>query len=880
MHRMFYNKWTTVRSDRIQQIHAEPQHYDLYQNFVDELHPDVRFEKYYFISPWIACMWAEEHGNYLTHTDNLIEDVIKDKSITKDLEDGIACIVFDMGAEFVPLDYYYKIDKFYSNKKNHKNVKYWTMFENSGKLIKDGTVQCITVSTSTLRFADYEKGKIKTDTEHYKDISKKHLLFLNKRIRPHRLDILAKFIEKDCNLHKNSYFSLLGEEFDGDKNNPLYLGDVAAIRNCDSTKDIHEEIVNRYLGNKLPYSIETGRDDWLSGSNLNRIEELEIYRRRTYVEVITEFTASDEFVSLSEKISQAIISHQPFIIVGDKGYLAQLRNLGFKTFDAFWDEKYDELPYNERIEEISNVVKGIVDNVEIIRGKTEFSYSKKMQEVLDFNYTHYKNQYAPKVYKYAFQSISLGDYIPQTQIDPMDGHGRNMRDDDSRMRGYVWYNENTNTLIQPISGCLEDEIEEIIAPNLGYRLRRRDELPDISNIPAIIFTRRPDKRLSAYLKKTGKKLEEVKLLSQSAYHYELNCKCVIDIDNMSGTGNYKRTLDWIEDFGQRDVARRICELLETVEVKAPAKLTKKQMKYCDENYEWDWHMYNEWGSWRFRKPHNIARVGVEFGKYIDTFTDVYKKEFKKITKNSVSHKEYFKGSLVPGYWANHSMMLDNIGLNYAPKDIKILDVGTHFGFMPHFLKSQGFTNVHSTNSYKEAGDSIDELKSIWKTLDIKPPADVHIYPCRDFDLLNNINNCYGKDFNPKEKYDIILINMSNIFWKTDKIIRLHDGNLSQSWEIRDKNNSPNTFFAPYESHDIMSFIECIKKFLNVGGIAVVQPYPWAYTDFEGFVDEKNLLMHWQNPHRGHESPKSTAHSPNASVNDYFIVQKEITDGRD
>jgi hypothetical protein len=178
-----------------------------------------------------------------------------------------------------------------------------------------------------LRFADYEKGKIKTDTSHYKDISKKHLLFLNKRIRPHRLDVLAKFIEKDCNLHKNSYFSLLGEEFDGDKNNPLYLGDVAAIKNCNSTKDIHEEIVNRYLGNKLPYSIETGRDDWLSGSNLNRIEELEIYRRRTYVEVITEFTASDEFVSLSEKISQAIISHQPFIIVGDKGYLAQLKNL-------------------------------------------------------------------------------------------------------------------------------------------------------------------------------------------------------------------------------------------------------------------------------------------------------------------------------------------------------------------------------------------------------------------------------------------------------------------------------------------------------------------------------------------------------------------------
>ena len=98
--------------------------------------------------------------------------------------------------------------------------------------------------------------------------------------------------------------------------------------------------------------------------------------------------------------------------------------------------------------EISNVVKGIVDNVQIIRGKTEFTYSKKMQEVLDFNYHHYKNQYAPRVYNDAFQSISVGDYVPQIQIDPTDEHGRNVFDDDSRMRGYVWYNENTNTLIQ------------------------------------------------------------------------------------------------------------------------------------------------------------------------------------------------------------------------------------------------------------------------------------------------------------------------------------------------------------------------------------------------------------------------------------------------
>ena len=47
---MYYNKWIINRSPLIKTIHGEPQHYDLYQNFVDELHPTVRFEKYYFVS--------------------------------------------------------------------------------------------------------------------------------------------------------------------------------------------------------------------------------------------------------------------------------------------------------------------------------------------------------------------------------------------------------------------------------------------------------------------------------------------------------------------------------------------------------------------------------------------------------------------------------------------------------------------------------------------------------------------------------------------------------------------------------------------------------------------------------------------------------------
>ena len=881
MRRMYYNKWTIERSERIQTIHAEPQHYDMYQNFLDELHPDVRHDKYYFISPLIACEHFDEDEfdgyDYLTLTDKLIDKTIADKKITKELEDGEACIIFDMGAEFIPISYYEKVNKFYSQKKNSQNVKYWTMFEN--EQVK-GDIEFLTISTSTLRFADYEENKIKNVYDDkwefdYSKIHKRHLLFLNKRIRPHRLDILAKLIENHTSLKENAYYSFLGTDNTGE-GDPLFESDIKAIRGGSYDSDMANTIITEYYKDELPYSMNHSRDEWLSGSSLNRIEEMMPYRKRSYVELITEFTHSDEHVSISEKLSQAILSKKPFIIVGDKGYLANLRRLGFKTFDGFWDEGYDELPYNERIDAIAKVVKRIVDYTELQRDGTEWEYDKVLQQMLEFNYNHYKNVYAPTVYKHAFQSMSKGDYKPQLESAKFEDL------EDNQLRTYVWYSENTNTIILPILGMLDKVIAEKIAPHLGYRLVKRKEIDNIEKIHTIAFTRHPYKRFASYLANSHEVLGEdfnepkdkVELEEQSALQHGLHISYTIDLDDLHNTGYYARCVDWHLPHRHRDLARRIVEILQTVDIETPDELTKEQKEWVDEHYAWDFVAYNEWGSWRFRKPYSIDRIGFRFEQYFDNFKDVYKKEFKSLSKKLVYHQNYLKSSLESAYWVNHSMMLDNLGLNYAPKDIKILDIGTHFGFMPHFLESEGFTNVHSTNSYKEAGDSLEELKLIWKTLGIRTPADVHIQPQKDFDLLNNMEQTYGKDFDPKEKYDIILMNMSNVFWKTDKIVRLVNGNISQSWQITDENKDRNTFFAPFETSDIQHFIDCIKRHLKVGGAALIQPFPYAYTTFEGFKGEQDAIAHWQNPHRGHQTPMSTLHCPTPEMNDYFIITKD------
>ena len=105
---------------------------------------------------------------------------------------------------------------------------------------------------------------------------------------------------------------------------------------------IFNSIWNDYYGKKLPYSVEMSRDEWLAGSNLNRITEMLPFRNKTFVEIITEFQVNDDgLVSISEKLSQAILSKKPFIIVGDKDYIKVLQDLGFKTFNEVWSEDYD-----------------------------------------------------------------------------------------------------------------------------------------------------------------------------------------------------------------------------------------------------------------------------------------------------------------------------------------------------------------------------------------------------------------------------------------------------------------------------------------------------------------------------------------------------------
>ena len=65
--------------------------------------------------------------------------------------------------------------------------------------------------------------------------------------------------------------------------------------------------------------------------------------RKTFLSIVTETLYDDKILFLSEKIWKPIYMEHPFMVLGNPHTLKYLKNLGFKTFDKWWDESYDNV---------------------------------------------------------------------------------------------------------------------------------------------------------------------------------------------------------------------------------------------------------------------------------------------------------------------------------------------------------------------------------------------------------------------------------------------------------------------------------------------------------------------------------------------------------
>ena len=117
-------------------------------------------------------------------------------------------------------------------------------------------------------------------------------------------------------------------------------------------------------------------------ANLNILQ----YYRDIFVDIVHETFVRDEVCFATEKTWRPIIARRPFITMGGRNHLANLRRLGFKTFNEFWDEGYDEYGMQWRVQEILK----LIDTISQWSPEKLITVLDDMQPVLDYNYQLFK----------------------------------------------------------------------------------------------------------------------------------------------------------------------------------------------------------------------------------------------------------------------------------------------------------------------------------------------------------------------------------------------------------------------------------------------------------------------------------------------------------
>jgi len=107
----------------------------------------------------------------------------------------------------------------------------------------------------------------------------------------------------------------------------------------------------------------------------------ELYKN-IFCEIVCETYFSGKTFFISEKTYRCILNKRPFIIQGPTWFLKNLKKLGFKTFDKWWDEGYDEDPGDARYETLKQNINWIGSQTP----QTINDWYEEMQPILTHNY--------------------------------------------------------------------------------------------------------------------------------------------------------------------------------------------------------------------------------------------------------------------------------------------------------------------------------------------------------------------------------------------------------------------------------------------------------------------------------------------------------------
>ena len=235
--------------------------------------------------------------------------------------------------------------------------------------------KCIPISIFD-NWVNYHVMRDRTESIPFNPRDNKYLyLSYNRNVRPHRIHFLSNILSKDL--------------LDMGK---VSLNQFQYFQNLPDDHPINE------LQRRAPIEIDRGLEyNWASDISLQDHED-------TFISIVTESLTDKYTLFLSEKIWKPISCGHPFMVLGNKGTLKKLKEFGFKTFDKWFDESYDnEEEMNIRSEmivtEIGKFKNKTVDELKQIRNE--------MYEICEHNRINYLQMVT---YKYTFDGDSMNTY--------------------------------------------------------------------------------------------------------------------------------------------------------------------------------------------------------------------------------------------------------------------------------------------------------------------------------------------------------------------------------------------------------------------------------------------------------------------------------------
>ena len=149
-----------------------------------------------------------------------------------------------------------------------------------------------------------------------------------------------------------------------------------------------------YLSNTPTSKIPNQKFDVLDVSNLINVNPNNAvpirHCKKSFVYITTETLVDNNRLFFSEKVYKPIVIGMPFMVLGNPGTLKSLKQMGYKTFNKWFNEDYDnDINLTDRI-------KIITDNLHYYRNFTQDELTNirlEMQSVIEHNHRVYKKQF-------------------------------------------------------------------------------------------------------------------------------------------------------------------------------------------------------------------------------------------------------------------------------------------------------------------------------------------------------------------------------------------------------------------------------------------------------------------------------------------------------